>query len=144
MKETKKQPENTNAGSGMASEASEIGIIKIHENVISSIVRKTACSIEGVTRLAGSSLVENIAGLVGSKKVHDRAITVDIDGATVAVEIKVHALYNISIPALASEIQNSIATKVEEITGMTVSQVNVIIQELEDPEEIASEEADEE
>ena len=33
-------------------EGSELGDIKIHENVIATLVRKAALSIEGVSRLA--------------------------------------------------------------------------------------------
>ena len=51
------QVENTTA----ALEGSELGEVKVHENVIASLVRRAALSVEGVSRLAGSTLVDNIA-----------------------------------------------------------------------------------
>ena len=39
---------------------SEMGDIRIHEGVIASIARRAALSVEGVSRLAGNSLVDNL------------------------------------------------------------------------------------
>ena len=59
-------------------EGSEMGEVKIHENVISSLVRQAALSIDGVSRLAGSTLVDNIAEIVGSRRMQSRAITIEM------------------------------------------------------------------
>ena len=72
-------------------EGSEMGEVKIHENVIASLVRRAALSIEGVSRLAGSTLVDNIAEIVGSRRMQARAITVDMaENNRVSVEIKLN------------------------------------------------------
>jgi uncharacterized alkaline shock family protein YloU len=41
---------------------------------------------------------------------------------------------------VASNLQSAIVGEVEKITGMTVTGVNVLVQELDDPEAIAEEE----
>ena len=72
-------------------EGSEMGEVKIHENVIASLVRRAALSIEGVSRLAGSTLVVNIAEIVGSRRMQARAIAVDMaENNRVSVEIKLN------------------------------------------------------
>jgi uncharacterized alkaline shock family protein YloU len=125
--------------------ANELGVVKIHENVISSIVRKATCSVEGVSRLAGSALVDNIAEIVGSRKMHDRAIGIKIDGAEVEIEVKVNVEYGSHVPSLAANVQSSVMENVERITGMKVTKVDVVIQELEEePEEEEEEEENEE
>ena len=48
------------------SQENSVGMVKVHESVIASIVRKATLEIEGVIRLAGSSLVDNLAEIVGS------------------------------------------------------------------------------
>jgi len=116
----------------------ELGLIKIHGNVISSIVRHAALSIEGISRLSGSSFVDNIAEIVGSRKIHDRAIAIEIDEDKVAVEIKVNLLFGYNVPEVAAQVQSVIIEEVEKVTGMTATSVNVIIQEIEEapvPEE---------
>ena len=66
-----------------------VGAVKVHESVIASIVRKAAMSVEGVLRLGTSSLVDNLAEIVGSKKIQDRAITVEMNENSVSVEVRV-------------------------------------------------------
>ncbi len=126
----------------MTEKGTELGLIKIHENVISSLVRKAILSVEGVTRLAGSSFVDNIAEIVGSRKMSDRAIAIVLDEDKVEVEVKINVLFGSTIPEVAGAVQKAVIQCVESTTGMTVKQVNVIIQEVE--EEIVEEEPEEE
>ena len=124
--------------------SNELGLVKIHGNVISSIVRRAALSIDGISRLSGSSFVDNIAEIVGSRKIHDRAIAIEIDEDRVAIEIKVNLLFGYNVPEIAAQVQSVIIEEVEKVTGMTATTVNVIIQEIEEapvPEPEQEEEA---
>lgn len=115
-------------------EGSGLGEVKIHENVISTLVRQVALSINGVSRLAGSTLVDNIAEIVGSHRMQSRAITVQMEeNNRVAVELKINIKYDFNVPEVAQEVQKAVIEKIEKITGMTVTKVNVIIQEIENP-----------
>lgn len=127
-----------------AENSNELGVVKIHENVISSIVRRATCSVEGVARLAGSALVDNIAEIVGSRKMHDRAIGIKIDGSEVEIEVKVNVEYGSHVPTLAANVQSTVMDEVEKITGMKVTKVDVVIQELEEEPEEEEEEPEEE
>lgn len=126
----------------LSEKGTDLGLIKIHENVISSLVRKATCSVEGVTRLAGSSFVDNIAEIVGSRKISDRAIAIAIDEDSVEIEIKVNVLFGANIPSVAQAVQKSIIESVEGTTGMSVKQVNVIVQEIEEESPGTEEEED--
>ncbi len=133
MKE-KAREKKTEAAETMEN-GNELGLIKIHENVIASVVRKATCSVEGVVRLAGSTLVDNIAEIVGSRKIHDRSISIDISGETVKIEVKVNIAFGTHVPTVASNIQQAVMEQVEKLTGMKVTQVNVVVQELDDLKE---------
>lgn len=119
---------------------SELGLIKIHENVISSIVRKAALSVDGVSRLAGSSFVDNIAEIVGSRKISDRAIAIKLDEDKVEIEIKINMKFGYKVPEVASEVQTVIIEQVENVTGMNVVRVNVVVQEIEEVTEHSEQE----
>ncbi len=108
----------------------ELGVIKVHENVIAAIVRNATCTVEGVVRLAGSTLVDSIAEMIGNKKMTDRAIHVDIRDDTVAIEVEVNIAYGAHIPTVASNIQTAVVDEVQKLTSMKVTRVNVIVQEL--------------
>jgi uncharacterized alkaline shock family protein YloU len=115
-------------------EGSEMGDVKIHENVVASLVRQAALEQEGVSRLAGSALVDDIANLVGSRRMQSRAITVELgEDGRVGIEIKLNLVFGFRIPEVAERVQKAVIGTVEEITGMTVTKVNVLIQEIEEP-----------
>ena len=117
-------------------EDSGIGDVKIHENVISSLARRATLGIEGVSRLAGSLLVDNIAEIVGSRRMQERAITVAMDDSNrVSLEIKVNIVVGFRVPDVAQAIQKAVISEIEAATGMTVTKVNVLVQEIEAPEE---------
>ncbi|HBC88055.1 MAG TPA: hypothetical protein DCZ94_13985 [Lentisphaeria bacterium] len=133
MKENRKAHTSRIPGA-LKSDGSEMGLIKIHENVISSIVRKAACSVNGVIRIAGSPLVDNIAEIIGNRRIGDRSIAININGDTVAIEVKVNIAYGTHLPTVAANVQSAIMREVEKMTGMTVTNVNVIVQELDTEE----------
>jgi uncharacterized alkaline shock family protein YloU len=135
MKDSKKKTSKSSVPGAVGNNGLELGLIHIHENVIASAVRKATSGIDGVIRLAGSTIVNNIAELIGNKTISDRAISVHIDGETVAIEVKVNLVYGVHVPTVAASIQTAVVGEVEKITGMTVTTVNVIIQELDDSEE---------
>ena len=144
MKQAVSKQEKSSAVKEAASceKGNDLGLIKIHGNVISSIVRRAALSIDGISRLSGSSFVDNIAEIVGSRKIHDRAIAIEIDEDKVAIEIKINLIFGYNVPEIAAQVQSVIIEEVEKVTGMTVISVNVIIQEIEEapvPEETESE-----
>lgn len=146
MKDTKnskrKKPMEEKEVTNVATDGNQLGTIKIHENVIASVVRKVTLSVEGVSRLAGSSLVDNIAEFVSSRKSHG-AIAVEIEESSVRIEVKINIFYGAHIPTVAQTLQSSIIDEVCKSTGMTVSNVDVIIQEIEEskPEPVAEEES---
>ena len=111
---------------------SGIGEVKIHENVISALARRATLEVEGVSRLAGSLLVDNIAEIVGSRRMQDRAITVIMnEDNRVVLEIKINIKFGFRLPKVAAAVQKAVISAIEETTGMTVAKVDVLVQEVE-------------
>lgn len=113
------------------------GIIRITGGAIATIVRKAACSVEGVTRITGNSIVDNIAEFVGSKKIQDRSIQVQIKDSSVAIELAINICYGVSLPEIAANVQKNVSSEIQNLTGLTVERVNVTIREMEDIQEAA-------
>lgn len=113
------------------------GIIRITGGAIATIVRKAACSVEGVTRITGNSIVDNIAEFVGSKKIQDRSIQVEIKESSVAIELAINICYGVSLPEIAANVQKNVSSEIQNLTGLTVERVNVTIREMEDIQEAA-------
>jgi uncharacterized alkaline shock family protein YloU len=107
------------------------GEIRIAAPALSMIIRRAVCSVEGVSRLAGSSLVDNIAEFVGSKKVMDRAIQMTISESSIEAVIAINIRYGFALPEIAAEVQKNVVSQVRELTGLTANRVDVIIREME-------------
>ena len=128
MKADAKKSENSGIS---VLEDSAVGNIKIHENVISSLVRIAVLEIPGVARLGGNSLVDGLAEIVGNRRISS-SIVVDMSGDNrVAVEVKVNIFAGYRLPEVAEKIQKAIIANVENTTGMTVTKADVIIQGIE-------------
>ena len=121
-------------------EENDRGAIRISSAAIATIIRYAACSVEGVTRITGNSLVDNIAEFVGRKKVMDRSIQTMIQKSSVSVELSINICYGVSLPEIAAQVQKAVASQIEELTGLQVKEVNVIIREMEDLSESETEE----
>ena len=79
--------------------------------------------------------MDNIAEIVGSRRMQDRAITVTMDESNrVALEIKLNIKLGYRLPKVAAAVQQAVISEVEAATGMTVTKVNVLVQEVEDPQ----------
>lgn len=112
---------------------SELGDIKIHDGVIAALSRRAALSVQGVSRLAGSQFVDNLAEIVGSRRMQARAINVDVDeDSRISIEIKLNLIFGCQIPQVAARVQQEIIKEVETSIGMTVKCVDVLVQDMEE------------
>ena len=111
----------------------ELGDIRIHESVIASLARRATLSVDGVSRLAGSSLVDNIAEIVGSRRMQSRNINIVLgEQSNVAIEVKVVMKFGFRLPEVALNIQKAVISEVESTTDMNVTDVHVIVQDIEE------------
>lgn len=120
-------------------QSSDYGDIMVNDNVIASLVRRAALSVPGVSRLSGSSLIDNIAEFVGSSK--GRTISIckeSADSDAVVLEVKINMLFGFKVREVAEAVQRAVIEDVENTTGMTVAKVTVVVQKIEEAEEAAA------
>ena len=109
-----------------------VGTIRILDGAISTIVKRTVLGIEGVARLSGSSLIDDFADLVRSKRMQDRSIQIEHRDQSIAVTVAVNPYFGYKFPALIAEIQRKVADAVFDMTGIKVVSVNVDIKGIEE------------
>ena len=112
-----------------------VGTIRILDGAISTIVKRTVLGIEGVARLSGSSLIDDFADLVRSRRMQDRSIQIEHRDQAIAVTVAINPYFGYKFPALIAEIQRKVAAAVLEMTGIDVASVNVDIKGIEEPPE---------
>jgi uncharacterized alkaline shock family protein YloU len=109
-----------------------VGTIRILDGAISTIVKRTVLGIEGVARLSGSSLIDDFADLVRSKRMQDRSIQIEHKDQSIAVTVAVNPYFGYKFPALIADIQRKVADAVFCMTGIKVLSVSVDIKGIEE------------
>lgn len=127
------QPGKTPVSLKMIEAINDYGSVKISEKVIASVVKKAACKVPGVARLASGTFVESIATMISSTRTPESIIKLDITGNEVKIYIRINIIYGHNIPEVAIKVQNTVTDEVKFITGMDVKKVDVEIQEVEPP-----------
>ena len=116
--------------------AAEPAAYTVHESVIISLARKAVAGIPGFVRFSGSSIVSDLADLVGSKRRFDKSIVVTESGSDVSLEILIVAAYGSKLGEVAAAIQKAVYHQIVDFTGMNVKSIDVVITDTEDvPEE---------
>ena len=109
-----------------------VGTIRILDGAISTIVKRTVLGIEGVARLSGSSLIDDFADLVRSKRMQDRSIQIEHKDDSIAITVAVNPYFGYKFPALIAEIQKKVSKAVLDMTGIKVASVSVDIKGIEE------------
>lgn len=98
-----------------------IGTIRIADDVVAMIASIAASDVEGVASMGG----DEIMSFVGGKK--GKGVKVDIKENIVRIDLTVMLKYGYNIPATSNSIQTKVKTSVENMTGLTCSDVNIRI-----------------
>ena len=114
----------------------------VHESVIISLARKAVEGIPGFIRFSGSSIVSDLADLVGSKRRFDKSIVVTESNGEVSLEILIVAAYGAKFNEVAAAVQKAVYDQIVDFTGMNVKSIDVVITETEDAPEEKSDDDD--
>lgn len=109
-----------------------VGTIRILDGALSTIVKRAVLGVEGVARLSGSSLIDDFADLVRSKRMQDRSIQIGHKDQSIAVTVAVNPYFGYKFPALIADIQRKVADAVFGMTGIKVLSVSVDIKGIEE------------
>ena len=112
--------------------AAEPAAFTVHESVIISLARKAVEGIPGFIRFSGSSIVSDLADLVGSKRRFDKSIVVTESNGEVSLEILIVAAYGSNFSEVAAAVQKAVYDQIVDFTGMKVKSIDVVITETED------------
>ncbi len=117
-------------------QSTSLGQIKVNHTVVATIVKMAATSVKGVVGVGGS-FIENVSALFTAKD-YDKGVRVSEDEAgNYVIEIRVHMEYGVELAKTAENLQLTVAKQVATMTGKAVGAVDVIIEGVKMPEEIA-------
>ena len=101
------------------------GEVKIADEVVAIIAALAATEVEGVASMAGNITNELISRL-GMKNL-SKGVKILMEGGIVRVDMMVVVNYGYSIPEVSEQVQERVSQQIENMTGLSVSEVNVRI-----------------
>ena len=112
---------------------SALGTIRIADEVVSIIAGLAATEIEGIAGMSGG-LVGGIAEMLGRKN-FSKGVKVEVGEREAAIDLYIIVKYGSRIPDVALAAQENIKQAIENMTGLSVVEVNVHVQGVNFPEE---------
>lgn len=107
------------------SRVEELGDVNISEEVLSAIAGAAAVDVEGVGGL-GYGLGSDVAAVV-NRKMLSKGVRLSVEEDEVSVDIAIMVKYGYVVPDVAKAVQESIASAVENTSGLAVKTVNVTV-----------------
>ena len=112
---------------------SALGTIRIADDVVSIIAGLAATEIDGIAGMSGG-LVGGIAEMLGRKN-FSKGVKVEVGEREAAIDLYIIVKYGVRIPDVALAAQENIKQAIENMTGLSVVEVNVHVQGVNFPEE---------
>lgn len=115
------------SGVGEANQVStEIGSIKIANEVVAIIAGLAATEVPGIAGMSGG-VVGGIAEMLGRKNL-SKGVKVEVGQREAAIDLSVIVEFGVRIPDIALQVQEKVKEIVEQMTGLKVVEVNVYVQ----------------
>ena len=106
-------------------EKEKIGEVQIADEVVAIIAGLAATEVEGVDSMAGN-ITNELVGKLGMKNL-SKGVKVDVTEEHVSVDLSLNIRYGYNIPSVSEQVQETVSTAIENMTGLTVLDVNVKI-----------------
>ena len=117
---------------GNEPQGSELGSTSIADAVVTKIASIAAREVGGVHDLGGGT-ARTIGGLTRSVGIGDermQGVAVEVGEREAAVDLTVVVEYGESIPQIANALRENVTRRIEGMTGLTVTEVNIAVNDL--------------
>ncbi|QAY65495.1 Asp23/Gls24 family envelope stress response protein [Paenibacillus protaetiae] len=114
------------------------GIIRISDDVVSTIAGLAALETPGIAAMSGG-ISEGLAKRLSGRNVQ-KGVSVEVGQLEAAIDLRVIVHYGIPIQEVCRQLQLNVREAVENMTGLNVVEVNVKVEGVAFKEEEAAEE----
>lgn len=117
----------------MVKKDNSLGTIRIADEVVSIIAGLAATEVEGIAGMSGG-IAGGIAEMLGRKN-FAKGVKVEVGEKEAAVDLYIIVKYGVRIPDVALAAQENVKQAIENMTGLSVVEVNIHVQGVGFPEE---------
>lgn len=104
---------------------SKVGDVQIADEVVATIAALAATEVEGVASMS-SNITNELVSKLGMKSL-SKGVKIEVIEDTVSVDLALTLDYGYSIPKTSSQVQEKVKAAIENMTGLTVLEVNIRI-----------------
>lgn len=104
----------------------DLGIVRINNEAIMTIASIAALEVKGVRKMGGGIGKTLLDTLLGGNSA--RGVKIQAKDGEVKLGVSIIVEYGSSIPRVADEVQESVKRAVERMTGLALSEVDVIVE----------------
>ena len=102
-----------------------IGEVQIADEVVAIIAGLAATEVGGVDSMAGN-ITNELVGKLGMKNL-SKGVKVDVTEEHVSMDLSLNIKYGYNIPEVSEKVQEKVKSAIENMTGLTVLDVNIKI-----------------
>ena len=102
-----------------------LGEVRIADEVVAVIAGIAASEVEGVVSMAGN-ITNELVGLLGMSRL-SKGVKVEVNEDHVSVNLALNISFHYNIPDVSKAVQERVKNAIENMTGLTVLDVNVKI-----------------
>lgn len=106
-------------------QSSKIGEVQIADEVVAIIAGLAATEVEGVVSMNGN-ITNELVGKLGMKNL-SKGVKVEVSPESISVHLAITLKYGYSIPKTSKQVQEKVKLAIENMTGLTVKEVNIRI-----------------
>lgn len=110
----------------MSEEVVHTGLIRISDDVVSTIAGLAALETPGIAAMSGG-ISEGLAKRLSGKNVQ-RGVTVEVGQVEAAIDLRVIVHFGSKIQDVCRSLQENVRDAVENMTGLSVVEVNVKVE----------------
>jgi uncharacterized alkaline shock family protein YloU len=104
---------------------SNVGEVQIADEVVATIAGLAATEVEGVAAMSGN-ITNELVSKLGMKNL-SKGVKIEVNLDSVTVDLSLTLEYGYSIPNTSKLVQEKVKSAIENMTGLTVSEVNIRI-----------------
>ena len=111
------------------------GTTTIADAVVSKVAGIAAREVRGVYSMGGgaSRALGGVTQRIGLGDERTQGVTVEVGEREAAIDLNVTVEYGESIPQVANQVRENVVRRIEGITGLSVTEVNVTVNDLHFP-----------
>ena len=111
---------------GPRDRTTDLGAVRINNDVIAAIASIASMEVKGVCKMGGG-LGKTLYDML-TKKPSAKGVKIETTDGEVKLTVSIIVEYGVDIPHIADEVQERVKNAIEKMTGLILSQVDVVVE----------------